>query len=436
MLKNLKGLIITIILGFVLINFSSCNKPGEAGLDLVKDNNGNINTLHTDTFTITPYSKLIDTMRTSQLATYLLGSYYDDIFGVTNSSIYTQLRLYNTELEFGTNPQCDSIVLSLVVDKVYGDSTASHNVSVYEMDESIYSDSIYYHFEDKSAPTLVGQGTYVFNTDSVVIDSTTLKPQIRIKLDNSFASKILAKGGQTELSDNDNFLEFMKGLKIEVDKVNSPGSGSIAYLDLDHAQSEMRIFYSNDDDDSLSVGFTINTYCAKYANYDHFDYNEASNDFKNQVLNNDTALGNQRIYLQPLAGIKSFIKFPDIKGLIEDEMVAIHQAEIVFSPESSTYTNDALPNQLVLVRINDDNNDVFLEDYAEGENYFGGDLNNNEYNLNISLYIQKLLTGEINNKGLHLLITGSGVSVNRAVLNGPDAALNPMKLKIIYSKTN
>lgn len=117
-------------------------------------------------------------------------------------------------------------------------------------------------------------------------------------------------------------------------------------------------------------------------------------------------------------------------------MVAINEAKIYFYPQSGSFINDSLPSQLVMVRINELGNDVFLEDYAEGDNYFGGALTDDSYYLNLSLYIQKILTGEIENNGLHLLITGSGVSVNRAIFNGPEAADSQMKLKIIYSKIN
>lgn len=256
--KKIKLLVIVTTFLAAIINITSCNKPGTTGLDLVQNSDGNLNAFHTDTFTITTYSEVIDSMRTSQLSTYLLGSYYDDVFGVTSSSIYTQLRLYDTDIDFGTNPQCDSIVLSFVIDKIYGDTNAIHNISVYEMIESIDVDSIYYHLEDKDVdPTPIGQGSYQFSLDSIMIDSQKVKPQLRIRLDNSFAEKIMAKSGESELSDNDNFLEFINGIKIQVEKATSIGGGSIGYFDLGDTQTEMRIWYSNDDEDSLDIDLQL-----------------------------------------------------------------------------------------------------------------------------------------------------------------------------------
>lgn len=418
------------------ISLFSCNKPSETGSDIVGNNDGNLNVFYTDTFQLTTYSKEVDSMKTNGLTRYLLGSYHDDVFGVTNAAIYTQLRLSSNDIDFGPNPVCDSIVLSLVYDGIHADENAQHTIYVHELDDDLYIDSNYYHFDERNVnSTPVGQGSYKFNyEDSVSIDGEKAKPQLRIKLDNSFAQKIFSKSGQIELSDNDNFKDFIKGLRISADKINSPG-GSIGYFNLLDAQSEMRIYYSNDDNDSLNIGFLINNSCAMHSTYDHFDYVDADVDVQNQILNSDTSLGQQTFYLQSLGGIKGYIKFPNIKDLVDSGIVAINRAEIVIDVDPNSTSSDFLPNSLALVRINESGTDVFLDDYIEGTNYFGGILEDNQYKMNVSIFVQKLLTGEYENNGLHLFITGSAISADRAILNGPEAnSGKSMKLRIYYSK--
>jgi hypothetical protein len=375
-------------------------------------------------------------MKTNGLTRYLLGSYYDDVFGVTNAAIYTQLKLSSNDINFGSNPVCDSIVLSLVYNGIYADEDAQHTIYVHELDDDLYSDSTYYHFDDRAVkPTAIGQGNFKFNyEDSVSIAGKKAKPQLRIKLENSFAQKIFSKSGQIELSDNENFNDFIKGLKISADKLNSPG-GSIGYFNLFDSQSEMRIYYSNDDNDSLNIGFLINDKCAIHSTYNHFDYADADIKVQNQILNSDTSLGQQTFYLQSLAGIKGFIKFPNITDLVDSGIVAINRAEIVINVEPNSFGDDASPNSLALVRINENGTDVFLDDYVEGTNYFGGVLEDNQYKMNVSIFVQKLLTGEYENNGLHLFVTGSAISADRAVLNGPEAnSGKSMELRVYYSK--
>jgi hypothetical protein len=74
----------------------------------------------------------------------MIGSYYDDVFGVTTTGMYTQFRLTTTAVEFGTHPVCDSIVLSLSYNKgFYGDTSTQMTLNVYEIDEGFNLDNNY-----------------------------------------------------------------------------------------------------------------------------------------------------------------------------------------------------------------------------------------------------------------------------------------------------
>ncbi|HRH37811.1 MAG TPA: hypothetical protein PK760_05670, partial [Flavobacteriales bacterium] len=58
---------------------------------------------------------------------------------------------------------------------------------------------------------------------------------------------------------------------------------------------------------------------------------------------------------------------------------------------------------------------------------------NNGYRFNITRYIQRVIEGSIPNTGVEILSASSGVTANRAVLNGPAAANDPMVLRLTFT---
>ena len=83
-----------------------------------------------------------------------------------------------------------------------------------------------------------------------------------------------------------------------------------------------------------------------------------------------------------------------------------------------------------------------IVDQYEGASYFGGEYDgvNGEYRFNIARHVHGIISGEIQNEGLYLLVpnnlllSGSVVSGNRVVLGGPKSITEPMKLEIVYTQ--
>jgi hypothetical protein len=75
---------------------------------------------------------------------------------------------------------------------------------------------------------------------------------------------------------------------------------------------------------------------------------------------------------------------------------------------------------MFLVYLDEDGDYNLLPDQVLGS--IGGSANftDDYYTFNISLYLQKLLNGEITSQGLYLISKNAGVSVNRCVLHGPN----------------
>ena len=73
--------------------------------------------------------------------------------------------------------------------------------------------------------------------------------------------------------------------------------GAIFSTNLLSTWSEMTLFYSNDEEDSLVYPFIISTYAAYFGEFRH-NYATAQPAFRSQVLEGDTSLGKNTIYLQ------------------------------------------------------------------------------------------------------------------------------------------
>ena len=86
--------------------------------------------------------------------------------------------------------------------------------------------------------------------------------------------------------------------------------------------------------------------------------------------------------------------------------------------------------QLSIVRIGDENNIFFLDDYFMGSNHFGGFYNTDEqeYSFNISIYLQDLISNTYNNNGLYIVPIGSAINANRTLLSPK------VDIEIIYTK--
>ena len=74
--------------------------------------------------------------------------------------------------------------------------------------------------------------------------------------------------------------------------------------------------------------------------------------------------------------------------------------------------------------------DYFLTDYiAEGEEHFGGKLENSKYSFNITRYFHQLLNNEDYTNKLYLVPSGGAVNANRTIL-----PKNKVSFNIIYTE--
>ena len=424
--------------------FSGCKKEFEKiGLGLQPEQD-NLKVMFSDTTTVVAYSVLVDSVNTTGLSNNLLGSIMDPVFGLSTASIYTQIQLSSVAPDFGENPVLDSLVFCIATNGYYGDTTTQQTIRLFELDENMKFDTSYY-----SNQTVADKGVELANysffptpTTAVIIGEDTLAPQIRINM-SDFSTELgerFLNADSTDLSSITNFVEFFKGLYITADDVSS--GGAILFLGLTSANTKMTLYYQNDENDSLCYDLNITAFNARFNHYEHNDYLDASPEFREQVINGDTSLGENILYLQPMAGVKTRIFFPYLNNWLDSGNISINQARLWITPNENEFGYN-LPSNLAIVKINEDGEAEFTIDQFEGESYFGGyyDSTYNGYNFRISQYIQKLLIDNIETNEINLLISGASIKANRVLCSGtnpsePVPFSDRLKLELTYTRIN
>jgi hypothetical protein len=188
----------------------------------------------------------------------------------------------------------------------------------------------------------------------------------------------------------------------------------------------------------VSFGYVINTNCARFGHVEH-DYSLAGPAFKAQVIDHDTSLGNQICYVQSLAGIKTFLRFPHIKNYYSGQKVAVNEARL-FLKCFETDPELSQAKSLILVVKKDTAGYYITEDQLEGIDYYGGyyDSDNNGYWFRITMTVQNLMRMQDPDYGLEIYMSGGGVNAERVLLHGPNPqepfTEEKMKLVITYTR--
>ncbi len=137
-----------------------------------------------------------------------------------------------------------------------------------------------------------------------------------------------------------------------------------------------------------------------------------------------------------MAGVRTYINFPHLLELRNNNNIAIQQANLIVNVAGLSDTSSyPAPFHISLVGINDEGNNIILTDYLEGTTYFGGSYlpNTNQYVFNITHTIQEILLGTSKISGLRLIVSGDAVLANRAIIQGTDVGADRMRLKIYYT---
>lgn len=382
-----------------------------------------------DTFSLVTYSVEEDSIVSMDPQFNLIGSYNDPDFGQVDAEFFTQITLSGFSPDFGdfNDIVMDSCVLAFEFGGYYGE-ISEQLFEVYEITEELTRDSTYYHFS--SVNTDLQQLVPTANNDglitpdplvSAIVGNDTVDPQLRIPLDTTFARELLILASNS--ADDEAFLAGMRGLNVKVNNgVQNSGEGGIFYLTSATADSKLTVYYTINGEQE-EFDFLISNSAVDF-NRTTFDYTAT---IVEQVLN-DSTLGQEMYFAQSFI-TRAKVDFPTLNNLPND--VIIHEATLELP--LTYFTGDKLyPSSEVSVsaELFDGDDTKYIIDPSVPFSQ-----TQKSYTIDLRSYVQNVLNGEVQNKGLFIAPRLFNTTTERIIFNGPNT-LNKKapKLNIVYTK--
>lgn len=420
----------SILLGLLIFVVSCQKNKHEIGKPAI-DQDQLLNGITTDTFDLITYTIDEDSAITDNMANVLLGSYVDPKFGKVSAEFYTEFRLKSLNPIFGDVGTIvyDSCVLALQYVGYYGDLSAQ-NFEVYELNDSLSMDTVYYDFSTKPVKpgnlVVNGMGTITPKPlTNTVVNGDTLAPQLRIPLDTNFAKSIIQEStsGNGTFASNVNFQTFFKGFKV---KVNNPsqviGKGGIFYFNINNnAASKLTIYYTQNGV-KKSYDIVMNSLAADFV---HIDTDQSGTPL--EMVLQDSTKGQSTFYAQAFRQ-RAVIKIPGLDNLPKN--VVVHRADLTL-PVQFQNGYRYKPGSAVSVAARLKASDTRLSNlnvvgaFVDSKKHFAIDLRT---------YAQAIIADNIDNTGVVVSPVFFRNSAERIVFNGPNT-INKMKPKLILTYT-
>ena len=416
-----------------------------------------------------------------------LGAFTEGQFGTQKSAYVTQVRLSKYAPDFGTNPVVDSVVLEIkhqydattkavtttnvthegqaakqTLTKYeavkYGNPAATMNIDVHEIATDLGAVGMEKLSNSPVATSGLPLGTKVFsgNVYAVSINKTsdntallTKDTGLRIQLDkNYFKTKITDKNGAAELSNESNFINYFKGLKISVRENDG-------YL-INFAPNEVTMtMYYTSGGKSNTFSFDLGS---SNVHFSQISYTRSST-YNAVMANINSTNGDPLLYMQGMGGPGAGIKLngagiSDLKRLYKERGAAILSAKVRLYTDTNAWNNSYTKPVGFLVRKKGETDFITdLKTMLGNSNYslvkaYSTNSNPSYYDIDITKTIKDIVEKEaeakdlIVNIGEYLTSNGNLVSENynnnvsspyRAVFVGTNAANNNRpKLMVTY----
>ena len=379
----------------------ACNDPNVVGINLPDSAKFTINNDSIENFVLTTVAE--DSLRSDESINLLLGQITEDpIFGENTGAFCQQMLLPANNIEEISNIVVDSVFITYTYSDIYGDLNEDLEISVHELEESIYKDSIYY-----SDYTPIYNSTNLAVNKFIIEGDSNSSPYLKIQLSNSFGEQIINATGTDDMIDDEAFLEFFKGFYVE-----ATASNTIMYLNPIADKSRFSIFYHE-----IGVDTMLSFDC-------DFGGDAARINLFNEKTAIDTALNPDYRYIQSMGGHKIefiFTDLPSIQQRIEGKAIN----RVTVNLKTIENNNYASHEKLFLVRETNEGKIVFLTDFTiEGESHFGGELKDGIYSFNITRYFVQLLNNPEYTDKLYILSSGAAANANRTILDYSEIDIN------------
>ncbi len=390
----------------VVFSFTGCENDFDSiGSDIIGAPNFNA-ALYEDA-EISARTHRLTAVQTNNLPVHLLGVYNDPVFGLEQANVLSQLELSSTNPTFGTEPVLDSVVLTIPYFSTEGE-TSEDGVVEYELDSlygmgpvrlSIEESGLFLNnfdpetdFEDtqkyysnmhpRIEENLTGnvileeqeflpsgeEVIYFEENEEGVMDTLRLAPRMRLKLSTEFfQEKILDMAGSGELSSNNNFQNYLRGLYFNVEPVNN--EGTMMLLNFKNSEAGITLYYTTkqaDADDADDDGDTEELVNVQ----ESFELGLGQN-IVNTFEQESPQFQDDRLYLRGGQGSMAVIELfsgsdadgdgvsDDLESLRESEWL-INEANLIFFVDQQEMAAGREPERLYLFDLD---NGIMLADY-------------------------------------------------------------------------
>lgn len=354
----------------------------------------------------TAYSLRDDSLLTTGNYQIMIGNYHDAIFGKVTAQFFTQITLPNatTSIAFD-DVTIDSVVMTLVYDSVFPDTTRNYNLhlEVLQLNAPIASDKQYYAMDSIE----VDENAVLFNgTVQATPGSGTLNLHLSGPINNILQMT----------AERDAFAEATKGLRIRV--LPSGSDEGMVAVNLSDTRTLIRVHYHYD-----TTSYTFDLSISNGKHFTHFvhDYSGTALD---GMMSKD---GAHRLYLDPLGGFTAVVGFDrSIRAFREAHPLAVvHKAELLLPV--ATEADAKKPRRIIAT-----NGTRYINDYISTgvDGYYHSD--SSRYSILVPLHLQSMLRDGFD-KGTHLLIDSRGSVAERTLLNGYNET-DKIKINLIYTE--
>jgi len=421
------------------------------GMGLVDDTD-KLNVNKYDDFIIEAFVFHEDSLKTSDYRYMTLGSYSDNQFGLLKTSIYSQVSLSSSTIDFNYyKDKSDSIVLALSYVGAFTKDTSIKSmemkVDVYEITESFDDSASYYKkstLQYNNLKPIATQTITISPKDSVLINGGKLPAHLRVNLGNDFLQKIINAGS---FSSNKSFLEFFKGFYIKLTPTsNTDVNGIIAYFDMYSSNSGMMLYYKDNVGRTQKYNFVFDQTSRRFT---HIDYDFSSSELSQFALKRksitdtlDCNSATGKIHLATLGISAAKLNINDLMQWYNDSTQSLggfNQAMLII-PVNEDYIASVggtqnIPSKIICYRKDENGNLVYIHDAFTSEQFMGTyDKASNSYKMRITSHLQNYLNGNVKSSDIYLMPDSRTSTANRVVLNGPKHSTKPAKIEIIYTR--
>lgn len=386
-----------------------------------------------------------DSIKSDSLSHNLIGVINDPQLGIYKSTSFFQFRLPQLNNVISAQNFDSAVLIMPFTSKTayYGDLNTVMSLDVVELTETMDKTRTHSNQAYAYNPTPVGSFSGKFrlqDSDSVTIrelgKNIKIGPAIVIRLSNTLGMKLF-NAGAGDLSSQESFVSYFKGLGIIPTSSPSAGSGAIAAFNMLAANGKIRVYYN----DTLHSDFKVTNDSRRLAQYEISNQPAAITSQKSALPGADF----DTTYALAMTGAKTYIRIPDLFSIIKPngKKISVGKAEIIVRPLAGTYNSPfTLPTRMLVLQPSaTTNTNLGILDLFEP--FYGGKYNasKNEYRFNITRHIQSLfsdyqLKGLDNNRGLFLAIPSDDpIAPSRIVLDMrkriPDAGI---EFKLIYTE--